>query len=199
MIELDLPGAQVRFADRHDDPARLGGDRRLVGAKQVHGARVVRDDAGGEADGIATARTDLAPFVRTADCLPVAIAGPGAVAMVHAGWRGLAAGVLAEGVAAVRALDGDGELQAAIGPGAGPCCYEVSEEVAAALGTTRGPSGTVDLKAVAAAQLRAAGVATVHDVGRCTICDETFFSFRREGERAGRQLGVAWRRASSAA
>ena len=197
-IEVELPGAHVLFADRHDDPARIVGPR-LVGVRQVHGTRVVRDDELGEADGVVTARTDVAPFVRTADCLPVAIAAPGAVAMVHAGWRGLAAGVLGEGVAAVRALVGDRALHAAIGPGAGPCCYEVSDEVAAALGTVRGPGGTVDLKAVAAARLRAAGVTTVHDVGACTICDERFFSFRREGDRAGRQMGVAWRRASSAA
>jgi hypothetical protein len=149
---------------------------------------------------VATARGDVAPVVLTADCLPVAIASAGAVAMVHAGWRGLAAGVLAEGVAAVRELDprtGD-ELHAAIGPGAGACCYEVSDDVAEALGTRRGPRGTVDLKALAGAQLRAAGVTAVHDVGACTMCDERFFSHRREGGRTGRQAGVAWRRTTSA-
>jgi hypothetical protein len=120
--------------------------------------------------------------------------------MVHAGWRGLAGGVLAEGVAAVRELDaGAGEVEAAIGPGAGPCCYEVSDDVAAALGTERSAAGTVDLKALAAARLRAAGVTVVHDVGACTMCDERFFSHRRDGGRTGRQAGVAWRRASSAA
>ena len=228
-IEVQLPGAHVLFTDRHggvseapfatlnlgpwteDDPVavrenrgrvadRVG--RRIMGVKQVHGARVLREGRSTalvEADGVATARTAVAPLVLTADCLPVAIAAPGAVAMVHAGWRGLAGGVLAEGVAAVRELDGgDGALEAAIGPGAGACCYEVSEDVAAALGTTRGPRGTVDLKALATAQLRAAGVAAVHDVAACTMCDERFFSHRREGGRTGRQAGVAWRRASSA-
>ena len=186
--------------------------RRLAGIKQVHGTRVLRvggtvgTDPGGsvptvspQADGVATARTAVAPLVLTADCLPVAITSPGAVAMVHAGWRGLADGVLAEGVAAVRELDGsEGALEAAIGPGAGACCYEVSEDVAVALGTVRGPRGTVDLKALAAAHLRAAGVTAVHDVGACTMCDERFFSHRRDGGRTGRQAGVAWRRASSA-
>ncbi len=230
MIEVDLTGAHVLFTDRHggvsappfaslnlgpwteDDPVavrenrgrladRIG--RRIMGVKQVHGTRVLREGRGTalqEADGAATARTGVAPLVLTADCLPVAIASPGAVAMVHAGWRGLAAGVLAEGVAAVRALGGEaGALEAAIGPGAGACCYEVSDEVATALGTRRGAAGTVDLKALAAAQLRTAGVGAVHDVGACTMCDERFFSHRRDGGRTGRQAGVAWRRASSAA
>ena len=229
MIEVELPGAHVLFTDRYggvsaapyatlnlgpwtdDDPVavcenrgrvaeRVG--RRLAGVKQVHGTRVLREGRGTalqEADGVATARTAVAPLVLTADCLPVAIASHGAVAMVHAGWRGLAGGVLAEGVAAVRELDGsEGALEAAIGPGAGACCYEVSEDVAVALGTVRGPRGTVDLKALAAAQLRAAGVASVHDLGACTMCEERFFSHRRDGGRTGRQAGVAWRRASSA-
>ncbi len=230
MITVDLPGAHVLFTDRHggvsappfatlnlgpwtqDDPlavrenrgrvaARAG--RPVIGVRQVHGTRVLREGRGTalqEADGAATARTGVAPLVLAADCLPVAIASPGAVAMVHAGWRGLAAGVLAEGVAAVRALGGDdAPLEAAIGPGAGACCYEVSDEVAGALGTTRSAAGTVDLMAVAALRLREAGVASVHDVGLCTMCDERFFSHRREGGVTGRQAGVAWRRASSAA
>ncbi len=230
VIEVDLPGAHVRFTDRaggvsagpfaslnlgpwtDDDPVavrenrgrvadRIG--RRLVGVKQVHGTTVLREGRATslqEADGVATARTQVAPIVLAADCLPVAIASAHAVAMVHAGWRGLAAGVLEEGVAAVRALGGedDAPVHAVIGPGAGSCCYEVSDEVAAALGTTRSAAGTVDLKALAGGRLGAAGVAGVHDVGRCTMCDERFFSHRRDGGRTGRQAGVAWRRASSA-
>jgi copper oxidase (laccase) domain-containing protein len=82
-------------------------------------------------------------------------------------------------------------VHAAIGPGAGPCCYEVGAEVHAALGSG---SRTVDLKAIAARRLRAAGVADVRDVGVCTICDAGHFSFRREGAAAGRQAGVAWLR-----
>ncbi len=229
VIEADLPGAHVLFTDRHggvsagpfaslnlgpwtdDDPVavrenrgrvadRVG--RRLVGVKQVHGTTVLREGRATslqEADGVATARTQVAPIVLAADCLPVAIASDHAVAMVHAGWRGLAAGVLEEGVAAVRALgDADAPVHAVVGPGAGACCYVVSDDVAVALATRRSDAGTVDLKAVAAARLGAAGVAGVHDVGRCTMCDEAFFSHRRDGGRTGRQAGVAWRRASSA-
>ena len=153
-----------------------------------------------EADGQATDLHGLGALVLTADCLPVALSAGGAVAMVHAGWRGLAAGVLEEGVRALRELGGDGDLVAVIGPGAGPCCYEVGEEVHAAFGgqvigtppTRNPPSRRIDLKAIARDRLLAVGVSEVRDVAACTICDERFFSHRREGARAGRQGGVAW-------
>jgi hypothetical protein len=201
---------------------------RLARGYQVHGATVRRVGAdgaaegaygvsetepatevqpAGEADGQATAACDVGVMVLTADCLPVALGVRDAVAMVHAGWRGLAAGVLEEGVAALRELAGaravggageehDSEVVAVIGPGAGACCYEVGEEVHAALGAAYGlehpPARRIDLKAIARDRLLAAGVAEVWDVGACTICDERFFSHRREGARAGRQGGVAW-------
>ncbi len=193
------------------------GVRRLLRGYQVHGATVqrvrdaVRPDSETqpeiEADGQATSLHGLGAIVLTADCLPVALGGDGAVAIVHAGWRGLAAGVLEEGVRAVRELSGgdrkkkgagkDGErIVAIIGPGAGPCCYEVGEEVHTAFGGAHRiespPSRNIDLKAIARGRLLAAGVAEVEDVGICTICDERFFSYRREGARAGRQGGVAW-------
>jgi copper oxidase (laccase) domain-containing protein len=75
-----------------------------------------------EADGQATDLRGLGALVLTADCLPVALGTNGAVAIVHAGWRGLAAGVLEEGVRALRKLGGEGDLVAVIGPGAGPGC-----------------------------------------------------------------------------
>jgi hypothetical protein len=128
-------------------------------------------------------------MVQVADCLPVAVGGAGAVAMLHAGWRGLAAGVLEEGVAALRALGAAEPLAAVIGPGARGCCYEVGDEVRDALGVT---GARADLATVAARRLAALGVERIEDVGRCTICDPRFFSYRREGEAAGRQAGVAW-------
>jgi YfiH family protein len=134
-------------------------------------------------------------MVMTADCLPIAIAGGGAVAILHAGWRGLAAGVIGEGVKAVRELGTAGALAAAIGPGAGPCCYEVGDEVReafAAHGAEVLRGANVDLKAIARAQLDTAGVSVVHDVGLCTICSEQFFSHRRDHGVTGRQAGVAW-------
>jgi copper oxidase (laccase) domain-containing protein len=133
----------------------------------------------------------MAPIVLTADCLPIALAGPGGAAMLHGGWRGLAAGIVAEGV---RALGGE-VVAAAIGPGAGVCCYEAGDEVHAAfahLGPDVRRGANADLKAVARLQLQAAGVPAVQDVDRCTMCDARYFSHRRDGGVTGRQAGVAW-------
>jgi len=150
-----------------------------------------------EADGQATPLPDVAPMVLTADCLPIAIAGRNAVTMVHAGWRGLAGGIVAEGVRAVRELGAEGPLEAAIGPGAGACCYEVGEEVHREFagygdGVRRGRN--LDLKAIARLQLERAGVRTVHDVDLCTICSDRslFFSHRRDRGVTGRQAGIVW-------
>ncbi len=185
-----------------DDPAAVQenlarvagatGVRRLAQARQVHGTAVVPAPPPGafpEADAVHTAERGVGCLVLTADCLPVALAAPGgeAVAMVHAGWKGLAGGVLEAGV---RALGG-AVAAAFIGPGAGACCYEVGPEVHARFGTT---GRTLDLKGIAAARLRAAGVDAIHDAGLCTMCDpeRRFFSHRRDRGRTGRQAGIAW-------
>jgi YfiH family protein len=116
--------------------------RWLCASRQVHGATVQRVVSaigrGGQAveidaDGHATALREVGTMVLVADCLPVIIGSEGAVAALHAGWRGLAAGVLEQGVLAVRELGGEGELVAVVGPGARGCCYEVGEEVHSAL------------------------------------------------------------------
>jgi polyphenol oxidase len=178
----------------------------LCASRQVHGTFVqrVRSATGtrGEAvaidaDGHATALADIGAMVLTADCLPVALGNDGAVAMLHAGWRGLAAGVLEEGISALRELGAAGPIEAVVGPGAGVCCYEVGPEVHAAFGqdVPNAPyrdGRTIDLRGITRERLLAAGVARVHDADACTICDERFFSHRREGARAGRQGGVAW-------
>ena len=127
-----------------------------------------------------------------ADCLPVALGSTGAVAIVHAGWRGLAAGVLEVGVTALRKLADDAPIEAIVGPCAGVCCYEVGAEVHAAFGGAHRVGRHIDLRAIAHERLATAGVGRVRDVQACTICDERFFSYRREGARAGRQAGVAW-------
>ena len=180
--------------------------------RQVHGAEVRRvrelpdaDPLPGavDADGQATALADVAAVVLTADCLPVALVAPEAVAMIHAGWRGLAAGVLGEGVAALRELGAGGAIRAAIGPGAGVCCYEGGPEVHeafAAYGPEARQGANADLKLVARHQLERAGVEEISDVGLCTLCAPAglFYSHRRDGELTGRQAGVAWRSSSAA-
>jgi copper oxidase (laccase) domain-containing protein len=99
--------------------------------------------------------------------------------------------VIEEGVRALRELGGADEIAAVVGPGAGPCCYAVGSEVHTAL-TGAPREGAIDLRAIVRGRLLAAGVGEVRDVEVCTICDERFFSHRREGEHAGRQAGVAW-------
>lgn len=177
---------------------------RLSHIRQVHGGSVRRitsvvgeSDRPVTADGQATALAGVAPTVLVADCLPIVVAGDRAVAMLHAGWRGLASGVVEEGVRAVRELGVGGALTAAIGPGAGPCCYEVGEEVHRAFPEAGGSfhqGRKLDLKAIARDQLVDAGVDVVHDVGLCTICSERelLFSHRRDGGVTGRQAGIAW-------
>jgi hypothetical protein len=142
-----------------------------------------------EVDGQVALEAGLAPLVLTADCLPVALAGPGAVAMLHCGWRGLAAGIVGHGVEAIAATD------AAIGPGIGPCCYEVGDDVRgafAALGIDA-PGPTLDLTEVARRLLSGAGVERVEAAEICTSCEEErFFSHRRDAGTTGRQAGLAW-------
>jgi polyphenol oxidase len=159
--------------------------------RQEPGPYAAPDSPLPEADGHAAAEPGLAPLVLVADCLPVALSGPGGVAMLHCGWRGLAAGIVARGAEAV------GARAAAIGPGIGACCYEVGEEVLARfapLGAGVARGRMLDLAEVARRQLRDAGVGEISSSGLCTSCEgELFFSHRRDGERSGRQAGLVWR------
>ncbi len=176
-------------------------DRVVIG-RQVHGAELASHHgpqdpspfatpgvAVPETDGHVTAEPGLAALVFVADCLPIALAGPGGVAMLHCGWRGLAAGILARGVAAVGATD------AAIGPGIGPCCYEVSGEVLEAFADLgiAAPGPTLDLTEIARRLLSDAGVERIEAAELCTSCEEDrFFSHRRDAGRTGRQAGLVW-------
>jgi YfiH family protein len=170
---------------------------------QVHGAELASHSSpqqpspfarpGGETpavDGHVVRAPGLAPLVFAADCLPVALSGPGGVAMLHCGWRGLAAGIVAAGAEAVDAS------AAAIGPGIGPCCYEVGDEVLdafPALDDGIADGRMLDLPQVARRLLGEAGVTKVESAGLCTSCEpELFFSHRRDHGRTGRQAGLAW-------
>jgi polyphenol oxidase len=164
---------------------------------QVHGATVRRATGPrprptAQEDGQVTALAGHPALVFVADCTPVLLVGDGAVAALHCGWRGTAAGIVEEGVSAV-----PGPITAFIGPGARGCCYEVGEEVHAAFAgyDARRGERNLDLPAVLRAKLAAAGVAEVHDVGLCTMCsdDGLFFSHRRDGGVTGRQAGIVWR------
>lgn len=194
-------GAELGRAARESLRDRIG-LQRLARGYQVHGSVVRRvevalhdepaPDRSAEADGQATATSGIGTLVLAADCMPIALGSRRAVAMLHAGWRGVVAGVIEEGVRAVRDLAGGQEIVAVVGPCAGVCCYEVGPEVHGELPGSHRDGSHIDLRAIAHERLLAAGVAQVSDVRACTICDERYFSHRREGSRAGRQAGLAW-------
>jgi len=172
--------------------------------RQVHGAELAQHAAPQEpspfavpgspipeVDGHVGAEASPVLLVFVADCVPVALSGPGGVAMLHCGWRGLAAGVVARGAAAVDAT------AAAVGPAIGPCCYEVGRDVSDAfadLGDGMARGRMLDLPEVSRRLLRDAGVEQVESSDLCTSCErELFFSHRRDAGRTGRQAGLVWR------
>lgn len=151
----------------------------------------------GTCDALLTTEPWTALTVRTADCLPIALSGGGAVAMVHAGWRGLAADVMGTAVGRMRSEYGvpPKALKAAVGVGVGPCHYPVGEEVLTALarhpveGDDWRGNGSVDLARWARARLLAVGVPAeaVQVLPGCTACSPSYHSYRRDGRHAGRQ------------
>lgn len=188
-----------------DDPARVEENRRraataagfdpttLVLARQVHGNEVLEasvGDAGvlGEGDGLVVRRPGPVAAILTADCTPVVLAGTGGVAIVHAGWRGLVAGIIENGIETV------GEVWAAwIGPAIRACCYRVGPEVTdsfAARGLPVAGEGRVDPSDAALSVLRTCGVEHPARTDVCTMCDDRFFSYRRDGI-TGRQGAFA--------
>jgi hypothetical protein len=171
--------------------AALGLDAdRLAINRQVHSPTVhrARDGARGEpGDGLWSDEPGLPLLAMSADCLPIAVVRrdrPGALTLLHAGWRGLAEGVVAAGVAAL----GPGSKAAIVGPAIGPCCYEVGTEVAALFDADFVAGRKLDLWGAAERALRAAGVDTVERTDLCTRCHpELFFSHRRDGRARGVQ------------
>jgi len=191
-----------------DDPANVAENRMRLAAevgtdpallrfgKQVHGATVRRAGRTGEAgDGLWTDTGGEPLLVFTADCLPIALVrtgAPPALAALHVGWRGLLAGIVQAGAGAL-----GGSLAAVVGPGIGPCCYEVGEEVASPFRERFGDdvvqNGRLDLWAAAERALHTAGVEDVHRTDLCTSCNpELFFSHRRDRGRTGRQGLIAY-------
>jgi copper oxidase (laccase) domain-containing protein len=179
-LEARLPGATAAFTTRAFGSAResfeplaaLGIDpARIVSAWQVHGIELALHDDGDpptEADGHVIREAGPVALIFGADCLPIALVGPGGAAIVHGGRRGLEQEIALRGATAV------GATAAAIGPGIGPCCYEV------------------DLWSEARRQLGAAGVEEIESADLCTCCEaELFFSHRRDGD-PRRQAGLVW-------
>jgi hypothetical protein len=164
--------------------------------RQMHGADVVPADDPGRlpsADGQWTDNPGRTLAVLGADCIPVLLVAPGRVAVVHAGWRGILAGVVEN---AVGAMNSRGKPHVFLGPAIGPCCYEVGAEVAGAFRDRFGREvfrdERLDLCAAAASAAREGGSEDVASTGLCTSChSELFFSHRRDKGRTGRQALLA--------
>ena len=193
-----------------DDPEQVAENRRRLCAeagtdpellkygRQAHGPLVRRAEGQGEpGDGVWSDTQGEPLLVFTADCLPVALARANgerpAIAALHVGWRGLLGGIVQIAATAL----GGGRLGAAIGPGIGPCCYEVRDDVAGPFreqfGAAIAHGGRLDLWSATEQALRAAGAATVSRVDLCTACNpELFFSHRRDAGRTGRQGLIAY-------
>jgi YfiH family protein len=197
-----------------DDPDRVRENRRRAAhtvelepervamALQVHGADLLEHEHapsadsyafGSEtpppkADGHVTATAGLGLLVVVADCYPVALSDGHRVAMLHCGWRPLAAGILERALARF-----ERPPAAAVGPGIGGCCYEVGQDVLDAFAQLDGVASgrMLDLRAVIAGKLAAAGVSSVQHVDRCTSCEpDAYFSHRRDDGISGRQAGM---------
>ena len=160
---------------------------------QVHGVRVVSVDSmgnHGSADGIFTRRDGLPLAIGTADCVPIALVGDTAVAMLHAGWRGVAGGIVGR---AINDQPHGTFHSAVIGPHIGPCCFEVGDEVVESIGgftaTTTAGTTSIDLAAAITAQID--GQLPIEEVSACTMCDDRFASHRQNGTPA-RQVSVVW-------
>lgn len=194
------------FGTRHSESWAEGwaGDA-FATLKQVHSDTVVRVDETrgclGHGDALITDRPGVHLAIRTADCIPVLLFDPvrRAVAAVHAGWRGTAAAIAGKAVAQLQQEFGSdpAEVEAAIGPGIGKCCYEVGSEVAAQfvpwcpeLEEISTPV-RIDLQEVNRKQLKAAGVKRIYAAAQCTRCAaEEFHSFRRDKEQSGRMVSA---------
>jgi YfiH family protein len=192
----------------------------LATLAQIHSDRVhiIEQNGGAEntrpkADAQITRLRGVAIAVQVADCFPVLVADPagGAIAAVHAGWRGTAERIVSKAVSAMQSAFGSNprELLVAVGPGIRACCFEVGPEVLDVFRRNfpgmklppeiRRRSANLDLAAAIRLQLEEAGVPNgkVFDVELCTRCgSDEFFSYRREGGRSGRMMGViGWERA----
>jgi polyphenol oxidase len=195
------PYASLNLGRRNgDDPARVDENRRracaelgldagrLVVNRQTHSVDIHQAPVSPletPGDGLWTDEPDLPLLALAADCLPIAIArldGSRRLVVLHAGWRGLADGIVANGVDAL----GAGRIAAVVGPAIGPCCYEVGTEVSDRFDPDLTRGGKLDLWEAAERMLREAHVADVERVDLCTRCHpELFFSHRRDGKPRG--------------
>jgi hypothetical protein len=228
IARVAIPGGVALFGNARSAPGRLDSEELaeiagaavqrllhrsvpILWARQEHsrlsytyapeGPLASRPHLVGACDALITTEPWAALTIRTADCLPVVIAGDGAVAVIHAGWRGLAADILGAVVGRLAAELGvtPARIRAVIGVGVGPCHYVVGAEVIEALAAVPSSAprwhgdGRADLAAWACGRLVRLGVAEgqIQTLPGCTACSEEYHSYRRDGAAAGRQWCAA--------
>lgn len=198
-IDVALPELEQRRRDVTDRP--------WVWLQQVHGDRCIDCDEvgvdaaiGAEADAVVTTQPDLALAIHTADCVPIALwSEDGVLGAVHAGWRGLEAGIVESCVELLRTKSAE-PISAVVGPSIGPECYEFGEEDLERLSAKFGPSirsltsdgrPALDVRWGIRNELGRLNVTVVFEDDTCTSCDHQLYSFRGRGE-SGRQAFVVW-------
>jgi len=201
-----VPGLRHGFLPGRTEPTHC-----VTLPRQVHGTRVLTADPNGDrpdADGLVTHAAGTCVGIVTADCVPMLMVAPQrrVVAAVHAGWRGAAGGIVGTALAHLRdQFDVEpADVEVALGPAIGPCCYEVGPEVRIAFRATSGEAtaaawqrrndrDVLDLRHAVRALLHANGVERVTVIGPCTKCSPDFCSYRRDGADAGRQVSfIGW-------
>lgn len=212
-------GSTEEFAVRFVGVSRQHGRRQILDQvappavglaqlDQIHSARIVEatDGVCGKADGLVTMKPLLALSVVTADCVPVLLGDRLRIAAIHAGWRGIAAGIVTVAVSRLQGMKPTepSPLTAWIGPAIAPCCYEVSPEVAARVAAASadevriqypGSRPHLDLQLAVQRQLEACGVPEIHLIRACTRCHPQWLhSYRRDGRKAGRNHAFIWLR-----
>jgi YfiH family protein len=197
-------GGEATGEDAFEPPVGGSKVKRIVAMHQVHGADVTvvddRPHPDPTSDGLVTTTAGVILAPRAADCVPVLIADPdrGVVGAAHAGRKGMVAGVVPQTIAMMHEL-GATDLVAWVGPHACGRCYEVpaemrqavADEIPQSWAETSWGTASVDLGAGIAAQLEAEG-AEVIALGHCTIEDDRYYSYRRDGQDTGRQAGLIW-------
>lgn len=191
---MDWGDLRTDHERRKEVSRQLGIPTAWAFVRQIHSSTVVEATGSGmlgEADTIMTQQPDLPIAVATADCVPIVIEAAGATAIVHAGWRGAAAGSVAEALESLAAA-GHVPLRAAIGPAIGPCCYEVGDEVAELfpgyVSTTSWGSTSIDIPRFLESEL---GGLEVWKSDECTYTSSRLYSWRRD-RTLQRQVAVAW-------
>lgn len=185
---------------RHTAEVAVLNDQERIGSGSTPGTGFAGEGSFDPCDALITKMRNAPLLLHFADCVPVVVTAGGdepAIAVIHAGRKGLVAGVIENAIEGMKRVADIDTATAAIGPSIGPCCYEVDTKTAAAFrdrfGNESEDEGYLDLRFAAEAALRQSGIQEekIYTLGLCTSCDDNFYSYRRDGV-TGRHGAIAW-------